>query len=430
MSGKSPAEAATLDAEVRGQYETYPYPERDPADERRRLIAGSPSELVELNHCVFGGRRDFARPFRALVAGGGTGDAAILLGQRLADQGDAGRVLYVDVSAASRAIAEERARVRGLANITFATASLLDLPGSDLVAEYGPFDYIDCCGVLHHLDDPLAGLAALVDVLAPGGGLGLMVYGELGRTGVYHAQAMLRLLGQGSPDAAPADRVALARRLLGALPDSNWLRRNPWVADHREAGDAGVYDLLLHRRDRAYTVPEVADLVTRAGLAITSFCMPLRYDPAAFVDDAEVLERLKALTWLERATFAELLTGSIKAHAFYAVRAEGAGAALARPDDAAMVPVPREVDMAAVARDLARGQTATVDLGGVSRAFPLPRLAAPVARLIDGRRDLTAIHAALGQGGTPADWFTFKAAFDALYRVLNGIGKLFLYRPA
>ncbi|MDF2764452.1 MAG: methyltransferase, partial [Rhodospirillales bacterium] len=48
--------------------------------------------------------------------------------------------------------------------------------------------------MLHHLDDPAAGLAALARALAPGGGLGVMVYGALGRTGVYHAQAMLKML--------------------------------------------------------------------------------------------------------------------------------------------------------------------------------------------------------------------------------------------
>ena len=59
---------------VRAQYEAYPYPARDPADERKRLIAGSPSHLLEINHYLFAGRRDFTHPFRALFAGGGTGD--------------------------------------------------------------------------------------------------------------------------------------------------------------------------------------------------------------------------------------------------------------------------------------------------------------------------------------------------------------------
>ncbi len=75
------------DEAVRAQYEAYPYPVRDPADEAKRLITGSPSHIDELNHYVFGGRRDFAKPFRALVAGGGTGDATIMLAQQLADAG-------------------------------------------------------------------------------------------------------------------------------------------------------------------------------------------------------------------------------------------------------------------------------------------------------------------------------------------------------
>jgi hypothetical protein len=70
---------------VRAQYESYPYPPRDPRDEAKRLIEGSPSHLLEINHYVFGGRRDFRRPFRALIAGGGTGDGTIMLAQHLAD---------------------------------------------------------------------------------------------------------------------------------------------------------------------------------------------------------------------------------------------------------------------------------------------------------------------------------------------------------
>jgi hypothetical protein len=30
------------DDRVRAQYESYPYPERDPADEAKRLVTGSP----------------------------------------------------------------------------------------------------------------------------------------------------------------------------------------------------------------------------------------------------------------------------------------------------------------------------------------------------------------------------------------------------
>ncbi|HJO97311.1 MAG: hypothetical protein QGF38_01400 [Rhodospirillales bacterium] len=91
------------DDRVRSQYEALPYPARDPADEAKRLVTGSPSHILEVNHFVFAGRRDFRRPFRVLVAGGGTGDGAIMVAQQLADAGGAGgEVIYTDPSQAAR----------------------------------------------------------------------------------------------------------------------------------------------------------------------------------------------------------------------------------------------------------------------------------------------------------------------------------------
>ncbi len=49
------------------------------------LSLTSPSHLSELNHYVFGGRRDFCRPFRVLVAGGGTGQKTANLMAQLVD---------------------------------------------------------------------------------------------------------------------------------------------------------------------------------------------------------------------------------------------------------------------------------------------------------------------------------------------------------
>ncbi len=118
----------------------------------------------------------------------------------------------------------------------------------------GPFDYIDCCGVLHHLPDPAAGLRALLSVLAPGGGLGLMVYAPHGRTGVYMLQDALRLLapaehargpaGHGAPgDAAPAGlRLAAAQHAVRGPPDG---RRRRAVRPAAEPAGPGL------RRPRA-----------------------------------------------------------------------------------------------------------------------------------------------------------------------------------
>ena len=104
------------DPVLAAQYEAYPYPARDPRDEKTRLITGSPSRLAEIDHYLFQGRLDLGQPFRALIAGGGTGDATVMLAQQLKDAGAAqAEVVYLDLSRASRAIAEARVAARGLA---------------------------------------------------------------------------------------------------------------------------------------------------------------------------------------------------------------------------------------------------------------------------------------------------------------------------
>jgi len=405
---------------VRAQYEAYPYPPRDPRDEPKRLIEGSPSHLLEIDHYVFAGRRDFTQPFRALVAGGGTGDGTIMLAQHLADRGCPAEIVYIDVSSAARTIAEARAQQRSLKTIRFVTASLLDLPTLDL----GRFDYIDCCGVLHHLPDPAAGLAILADALDDGGGIGLMVYGAIGRTGVYHLQHVLRELGR---DEGDASRLDLARRLLKQLPATNWFARNPAVRDHLNVGDAGIYDLLLHSQDRAYSVPELADLVTGAGLAIAGLIEPWRYDPASYLSDGALLKRIASLDPLQRAHVAELLAGNLKVHICYAVKAARAGRSVAMPDDPDMVPVLRDGSGAAMARNLKPGGALTARADGLEVRFALPRRAGPILQRIDGHRTLDAIHADLAAAeGDPLDRPAFRQEFARLYAVFNGVNKMFL----
>ena len=404
---------------VQAQYEAFPYPLRDPADEKRRLIDGSPSNLKEIDHYVFGGRRDFARPFRALVAGGGTGDGLIMLAQQLADRGTPAEIVYIDLSAASRRIAEARAGMRNLSSIRFLTGSLLDLPGMGL----GLFDYIDCCGVLHHLADPAAGLAVLKSVMAPDGGMGLMLYGELGRTGVYHAQEMLRMVAPGV-EPAPA-RIETAKRLLAELPETNWLRRNPAVGDWRR-DEPGLFDLLLHARDRAYRVPEILALAAGADLEVVAFVDPWRYDPDSYLADPKLKARLASLSTLERAAFAELLAGNIKSHNCYVVAAGRAATALYAPGDSSAIPVLRQDDGPALAK-LIRNDRIGLRLDGLEMTFALPRLAGPILGRIDGKASLAALQQSLeGELGRRAEAAAFARDFAWLYKVMNGIGKMMI----
>jgi len=409
---------------VRDQYEAYPYPARDPRDEAKRLIAGSPGHLLELNHFVFAGRRDFGKPFRVLAAGGGTGDGTIMLAQQLADAGCPAEIVYIDLSDAAREVAEARAKARKLKNLSFQRLSILDVPKAKL----GVFDYIDCCGVLHHLEDPAAGLSALASVLADDGGMGLMVYGQLGRTGVYHAQEMLRALS--GTDETPSARVETAKRLLKQLPPSNWLRRNPFLADHLQGGDAGLYDLLLHSQDRSYLVPEVAALAAQGGLRIAAFVEPTIYDPAAYLPDPQLLARLEGLDWLARCAFAEKLAGNMRKHVFYAVKQSRTDETVADPADMDAVPVFRDAAEAALRDKVQPGGVLSATLNGVTFRAPMPPLAAAILKRVDGKRTLGAIRKEVRADNPGLDDAGFADQFGRLYAPLNGMCKLFLKVPA
>jgi 2-polyprenyl-3-methyl-5-hydroxy-6-metoxy-1,4-benzoquinol methylase len=297
--------------EVRRQYEALPYPARDPQSEQTRLIEPWHDQFALINHYCFAGRGRFDRDFRVLVAGGGTGDSAIFLAEQLAASG--ADVVYLDISASSMKIAQARADIRRLQNIRWVHGSLLDLTKLGL----GSFDYISCTGVLHHLADPGAGLDALTGALKPEGMMVLMVYARIGRTAIYQMQELLRLVCGDDDDIAT--RIERARQLLHALPKGNWYRRGEDKFDNETAQDSGIYDLLLHSQDRAYSVPELYDWVESSGLHVASLMSPCRgiFNPSHWIVEPGLLASLQALDLRSQQAACELLIGNIIQHTVY-----------------------------------------------------------------------------------------------------------------
>jgi SAM-dependent methyltransferase len=408
------------DDQLAAQYEAFPYPHRDPRDEAKRLIVGSPGHLHEIDHWVFGATRPVSRPLRALIAGGGSGDATIMLAQQMARDGRAGTVTWLDRSSAALKIAQARAAARGLTNIVWEQRSLLDLPASGL----GPFDYIDCCGVLHHLPDPAAGLRALLSVLAPGGGMGLMVYAPHGRTGIYMIQDGLRLLAPPAQD--PATRLDVARRVMKHLPETAWLRANQSVSDHLNGEDAGLYDLLLNPRDQAFTVPALHDLLSRAGLGVTCWVEPLRYDPIPLLPDPKLRARVAALGLVERAAVAEALAGNMAAHIVYCARSREPSLR-ADPFSPDAVPICREITGEALAKSIQGNNILMVGLDALRVPVPLPVMAGAILRLIDGKRTVGEIGSIVASRGTSVEAFT--RAWQALFPAMERINRVLLAAP-
>lgn len=408
------------DTRLAAQYEAYPYPTRDKREEAKRLIIGSPGHLKEIDWWVFGAMRPASRPLNVLVAGGGTGDATIMLAQQMARAGRHGTVTYLDRSAAAMEVAKGRAAARGLTNIVWEQRSLLDLPDSGL----GPFDYVDCCGVLHHLPDPAAGVRALLSVLAPDGGMGLMVYAPHGRTGVYMMQDALRLLAPAAE--APAARVDVARRVLKHMPDSAWLRKNTYLADHTAGGDAGIYDLLLNPRDVSYTVPALAALLQGQGLDIACWLEPMRYDPTFLLPDPKLRARAEALAPLERAALAEALAGNMSTHVVYCRRTTEPRR-VADHTNPATVPITREMPGDGIAGLIRADGAIPYLFDGLRAVVPLPPLAAAILRQVDGSRTVADIIAAVAQRGNREE--VVERAWRATFVALNAVNQLLLAPP-
>ena len=359
--------------DVRDQYEAFPYPERDPRDEAKRLIEGSPSRPIEMDHCLWGGQRDWSECLRILVAGGGTGDALVQLAQSLHSAGKPYQITYLDLSTASRKIAEARINARNLPNVRFETGSLLD------AESYGTFDYIDCCGVLHHLPDPEAGLRALHRAVAPGGGLGFMVYAPYGRSGVYPLQAAFNRLYGHLP---PKSRLKHAKATFEKLPSAHPLKRNVTVGDHNQS-DAGFYDLLIHSQDQAFCISDWIGALERSGWSHADFAKPGLYDLARL---AAVPSDMDAITQM---TTAEELRGTLKTHVGYARRADER--APIHPDLPARFPHLGGATAAQMAKAVAASKLPKLRVGTNEVEITLPPKTAGLIAMIDGKTSVSEI---------------------------------------
>ncbi|MDD5010696.1 MAG: class I SAM-dependent methyltransferase [Phycisphaerae bacterium] len=311
---------------VREQYENYPYPDRNPDDEKKRLLGTVLDPLSKINHYCFKGKRDLYSSFRALVAGGGTGDSTVFLAEQLRDTDT--QIVHLDISSASIEVAKKRASVRGLKNIQWIEGSLMDLPQMDI----GKFDYINCSGVLHHLESPIEGLNALKSVLDPDGAIGIMVYGKYGRTGVYQMQELMRLINENESDM----RVQLdsTKAVLDTLPQTNWFKHSEHLFSHvKNKNDIEIFDVFLHSKDRPYTVLDIYEWINGCSLNFIDFVEnQALYEPRTFIRNPALLQKINKMPAKKQQAIAEIIVGTLKKHTFYVSFNTDTVASLQDPD--------------------------------------------------------------------------------------------------
>lgn len=187
-------------------------------------------------------------------------------------------IVALDLSQANLRRARIHSLLHGRRNIRYLQGDLLDHATAP-----GPFSFIDSFGVLHHLEEPLAGLKALERRLAPGGIIRIMVYSRHGRREEESIRRALRLLGVHNMDGL--------RRLARLAKKGS--RFATYLSTAPEASHAsGLADALLHPRVTTFSINTLLDLCAGAGL------QPLLFAHAGAV--STVAEEVRRLRQAER----------------------------------------------------------------------------------------------------------------------------------
>jgi SAM-dependent methyltransferase len=289
---------------VAKQYEAFAYPE--PFADIADVMAKGYHQIGDpaLYAPVLWPRGKPKRPLRILVAGCGTVQAACIAYTNRDDE-----VVGIDLSEASLAHARFLQERHGLGNLKLFRGDLLEVGSLG-----GSFDVIISTGVLHHLADPGAGLAALTSVLAPDGVMVLMVYGQTVRTGIYMLQDAFRRMRIEQT----SEGVAQVRRVLTELPGRHFAQNYIRAADELKH-DAALVDTFLHPRDRAYTVPQLMELVEGAGLTFQNWVDNFPYwRNAVWGPDSAIGQAVDPLPPLEHWAAVEMLRLSAGYHLFTA----------------------------------------------------------------------------------------------------------------
>src|SRR5215472_11489030 len=292
-------------AKLRDFYERKPYPAPlTSLDEHRELYRNSGRRRA-LFHLIWPARRPCPNQ-EILIAGCGTSQAA-----RYALREPDARITAIDISKTSLTHTLQLQDKYQIGNLILRQLSLLE------VQELGQtFDHIICTGVLHHLDDPDAGLRALRSVLKKDGAMQIMVYGSYGRAGIYMMREYCRLL-EITPSSQELQALGMA---LECLPQGHPLSQlRGKAADFNDPH--ALADAFLHPQDQAFSVPQVYQWLDRCGMRFARWMEQAPYLPqCGALARTPHAARMSELPERSQHAAAELFRGTITQHSFVAYR--------------------------------------------------------------------------------------------------------------
>lgn len=196
-----------------------------------------------------------------LDAGCGTGYKSLVL----AEANPGAKIVGVDISAESVALARKRLEYHGFDNVEFHV-----LPIEELSNLGQQFDYINCDEVLYILPDPVVALQAMKGVLKPDGIIRSNLHSYIQRFRLFCAQKAFKMMGlmDENPEELEIDIVV---ETLKALKDNVSLKSATWQQGYdRENRKELVLMNYLFQEDKGYTIPDLFAFVKAADLEFIS----------------------------------------------------------------------------------------------------------------------------------------------------------------
>ena len=126
------------------------------------------------------------------------------------------------------------------------------------------FDIIESAGVLHHMDDPVAGWRVLTDCLKPGGLMKIGLYSELARRHIVEMRREISKAGIGSSDAA-------MRSFRKKVIKSGKSHHKKILNSHDFYSLSSVKDLLFHVQEHRFTITQIKNCLSELGLKFCGF---------------------------------------------------------------------------------------------------------------------------------------------------------------
>jgi len=243
---------------VQSQYEEDPYPrwlsipdlmKTDIKHELKQLFPHfSPPALLQ-------------GPIEILIAGSGTGKHPIHVALHYENV----NVLAIDISRSSLAYAVRMARKYDVSNIRFMQGDILKLSSLNK-----RFPVIECMGVLHHMEDPLAGWGVLTSLLMPGGLMSIALYSETARRdlNVPRNEFISAGLAPNRNNIRKYRSNILKRISQGDISQSSILNKYDFYST------SGCRDLLFHFQEHRFTIPQISKALAEFDMKFIGFVFP------------------------------------------------------------------------------------------------------------------------------------------------------------